>query len=101
MVSNPARVVITGWEKRLKIDLDVVCNVGFLAQIDHAQRVVAPVGCFSHWQIVDPADFIEIDELASLANDLKAAFAIESWFEAGPCEYPRVVKSAPRRRWRA
>lgn len=94
MLRDSARVRIAVWEIPLQVSLHIMHRAEPLAQIDHAQRILAPVNRRGHREIVGPADLVQVNKRMSSLNDLQAGRAVERGFETDPREDARVVKSS-------
>jgi hypothetical protein len=86
------RIRIARWKERLQILLDVVPSADTVEGIEHAQRIIAPVGRLGYWQIVDAANLVQIDEIAGRLNDGERRLDIEGWLQRNPGENAARVK---------
>ena len=80
----------------MQIALDIVARSNRLESFDHPGRVIGPVRRLVHRQVVDSADFVEIDELVGGADDLDRGVAVERRFERDPGKDAAVMKGLRR-----
>src|SRR5205823_4496416 len=63
----------------LQVLLDVVPGAYAVECVEHAQRIILPVGRLGHWQIVDAANLVQIDESVRRLDDGERRLDIEGW----------------------
>ena|ERR1035441_9400580 len=78
VLSDTHRVVVPSRKVRLQITLDVMSGTNALQEVNHPERVIAPIRATGNFfEVVRPPDLVEVNVLMRSLDNGKAGFHVQ------------------------